>query len=66
VTLGGLYCIASGSSGNKIPVRSTLTGTASQLATALSVSTIYRCDLPGRASGPFLGPNPQDRQDIFD
>jgi hypothetical protein len=66
VVLGALYCVASGTSGNRIPVRSTLTGTASQLATALSVSTIYRCDQLGRSRGPFLGPAPQDRLDVFD
>jgi hypothetical protein len=66
VTLGALYCIASGTTGNKIPVRSTLTGTASQLATALGVATIYRCDQLGRSRGPFLGPPPQDRQDVFE
>jgi hypothetical protein len=66
VTLGGLYCIQVGSDGNRTPVKSSLTGTASQLATALAVSTIYRCDTFGRASGPFLGPHPQDRLDIFE
>jgi hypothetical protein len=66
VTIGSLYCVARGTTGNRIPVVSTLTGVASQLATALGVSTIYKCDLAARASGPFLGPAPQDRVDLFD
>jgi hypothetical protein len=66
VTLGALYCIASGTNGNRIPVSSTLTGTASQLATALGVSTIYHCDVPGRSTGANLGPSPTSRLDILE